>query len=793
MDSQIGSDIAKLLGTLGKSTGSAPQTASNSDAGTAFKRALAASEHAQAGTTTGKHLPAASGTAQTAAVATSVASVASPKRPDTEQPTSHTALPGFDLLVVGDPVEQSAILKFAQASGLSPAALAELFPVGANDAVNPAAPEGALARAVAQAVAEWLSSNQGPQRHTDAEQVALTGAEQTAQVVGAELAVLSDAMSETLKNVVVGLKPGATESDEVALAGLAQAVALEIQPVMDRWQAQLNPGAAAGEAQSQLNALRQQIANIIQPLATQWVSDNPGLAASVGVSGNELVARLTGTAVPTQTASIPAVDAAMMQDSLGQSLVDQITSAVPSLAVPSLAEPSLAEPSLAEKVESVISRWLEQNPGFNQRVVSEQWLRELTDSVRPDVTTWMAEPAEGRGNVTQLAANILPQIAQALQALSLHRGAKSPELNQLAGDMAPAPVRVASMTAVPSAALMGTTPADLTAARANALSQPQPISVAITGAEWDGERPAAKPLASVLTQVMAPAAAQPSLSETTVISQATLDRFALRSAGMRSESLSSGVKADASVVTTEGVKTVNVETVTALRDIVTARTLELARLGAQIEKSVTGAPAGSSPSPFAGLVQGEASDTSAARLAGQSELTFRQYLANVDRAGLADSARFNQFSLNQNAAGREMAGRALSEALGQRLVANIAEGHYRLAFNVNPRALGAIDVVMEMRDGRLEAQINTTNAVTRELLGDSLPRLRDALQQSGINLAHLQVGSESQQGNAQGRNSGTDSPEQHLADERLLADTTADVVSEDIDLGLDLDSVDFWA
>ncbi len=656
---------------------------------------------------------------------------------------------------MGDPVEQSAILKFAQASGLSPAALAELFPVGANDAVNPAAPEGALAHAVAQAIADWMAANKGAQSFGSVEKIGTSA--------GVVSAGLPESMGDALNNAVIALMPAATESDEFSLAGLAQAVALEIEPVIDRWQAQLNSGAAAGEAQAQLNALRQQIEMVIQPLAMQWMGDNASLAASVGVSGDELVARLTETAATSQTASVPATDAVAIPAGIGQAL------------------------------QSVVSRWLEQNPGFNQRVVSEQWLRELTDSVRPDVTAWMAEPAEGRGNVTQLAANILPQIAQALQALSLQRGAKSPELNQLAGDVAPAPVRVASMTAVPSAALMGATPADLTAARANALSQPQPISVAITGAEWDGERPAAKPLASVLTQVMAPAAAQPSLSETTVISQATLDRFALRSAGMRSESLSSGVKADASVVTTEGVKTVNVETVTALRDIVTARTLELARLGAQIEKSVTGAPAGSSPSPFAGLVQGEASDNSVARLAGQSELTFRQNLANVDRAGVADSARFNQFSLNQNAAGREMAGRALSEALGQRLVANIAAGHYRLAFNVNPRELGAIDVVMEMRDGRLDAQINTTNAVTRELLGDSLPRLRDALQQSGINLAHLQVGSESQQGNAQGRNSGTDSPEQQLADERLLADTTADVVSEDIDLGLDLDSVDFWA
>ena len=240
----------------------------------------------------------------------------------------------------------------------------------------------------------------------------------------------------------------------------------------------------------------------------------------------------------------------------------------------------------------------------------------------------------------------------------------------------------------------------------------------------------------------------------------------------------------------DGVKTANVQTVTALRDIVTARTLALARLGAQIEKPATGSPSTPSQAPFAGLVPGEVADTSAARLAGQNEISFRQNLAS---AGASDAARSNQFSLNQNPAGREMAGRALSEALGQRLAANIAAGHYRLTFNVNPKELGAIDVVMEMRDGRLDAQINASNAVTRELLGDSLSRLRDALQQNGINLAQLQVGSDSQQGNAQGRNNTADGSQDQIADERLLADTAADVVSEDIELGLDLDSVDFWA
>ena len=452
----------------------------------------------------------------------------------------------------------------------------------------------------------------------------------------------------------------------------------------------------------------------------------------------------------------------------------------------------LAMSPMASELESVVSRWLEQTPQFDKSAVSAQWLRDLSGSVMPDMAKWLAASADSRGSVSQLAANIAPQIAQALQALPVQASSNSSELNRLVADMAPAAVRdvptLASMNVIQSAALMGVTQPELAAAKASALTQPQPISVAIAGGEWESGSSKAKPLTSMLMQVTAPVA-NPGLTEATVISQATLDRFAVRSAGMRSESATSSIKQEA-LMGADGVKTANVQTVTALRDIVTARTLELARLGAQIEKPATGSPSTPSQAPFAGLVPGEVADTSAARLAGQNEISFRQNLAS---AGASDAARSNQFSLNQNPAGREMAGRALSEALGQRLAANIAAGHYRLTFNVNPKELGAIDVVMEMRDGRLDAQINASNAVTRELLGDSLSRLRDALQQNGINLAQLQVGSDSQQGNAQGRNNTTDGSQDQIADERLLADAAADVVSEDIELGLDLDSVDFWA
>ena len=771
MDSQIGSDIAKLLGNLGKSTGYSAPSAPNSGSGTTFKRALAASEEAQAGVTTGKQLPVASTPNQGATVATSVTDAPVASAPVAEQAQSSTALPGFDLLVFGAPVEPSAILKFAQASGLSSAALAELFPAGANDAANPATSEGALAHAVAQAISDWALSNQGAQRFDGADQAALVGADQAALAgadqaapAGADQPITAASMGEALNNAIATLLADGKESDEASLSELAKVVAAEIQPVVDRWKV-LSGSSALAQV-----ALEQQLRAAIQPVATQWMNENPAIATSAGVSEEVLVARLAETAVPMMTG--------------GQLAQAQGVSNSP-LAVAEL--------------ESAVSRWLDQNASsFDRGSVSQQWLRDLSGSIMPEMAKWMTESAESRGNVTQLAANIAPQIAQALQALSAQTGgATTPELSRLITETAPSALRdaptPAAMTAVQSAALMNTTQPELAAVRASALSQPEPISVAITGSDWAGDRAVAKPLASALAQVVAPVAS-PTLHEAAVVSQAmtqaTLDRFALRSAGMRNDSVSGAIKTD-SVPSADGVKVANVETVTALRDMVTARTLELARLGAQIEKPVTSSP--TAQTPFAGLVPGDGSDSSAARLAGQGELSFRQNLAGLDRAGLSEAARSNQFSLNQNPAGREMAGRALSEALGQRLAANIAAGNYRLTFNVNPRELGAIDVVMEMRDGRLDAQINSSNAVTRELLGDSLPRLRDALQQSGINLAQLQVGSDSQQGNAQGRNGGAENAERQAADERLLADTAADVVSEDIELGLDLDSVDFWA
>ena len=48
-----------------------------------------------------------------------------------------------------------------------------------------------------------------------------------------------------------------------------------------------------------------------------------------------------------------------------------------------------------------------------------------------------------------------------------------------------------------------------------------------------------------------------------------------------------------------------------------------------------------------------------------------------------------------------------SQVLTDRLVQNVKSGNYNLRFNVHPRELGAVDIAMEVRDGRLDAQISS--------------------------------------------------------------------------------------
>ena len=127
----------------------------------------------------------------------------------------------------------------------------------------------------------------------------------------------------------------------------------------------------------------------------------------------------------------------------------------------------------------------------------------------------------------------------------------------------------------------------------------------------------------------------------------------------------------------------------------------------------------------------------------------------------------------------------LSQVLGQRLSVQIERGSWRVEMDLHPASMGRIEVQLEMKNGELEANFLSSNAATRELLNDSMPRLREMFEQFGMNSAYLGLGSSNQgqsDGNSPPRQSG---PQADVdGDEKSIAQETArKPVSDD---GLDV-------
>lgn len=85
--------------------------------------------------------------------------------------------------------------------------------------------------------------------------------------------------------------------------------------------------------------------------------------------------------------------------------------------------------------------------------------------------------------------------------------------------------------------------------------------------------------------------------------------------------------------------------------------------------------------------------------------------------------------------------RRLTEALGERLTAQISKGAWRVEMDLHPRSLGRIEINLEMKNGALEAYFNPSQNVTRELLQDTFEKLKDTLAQHGIDSAYVGLGS----------------------------------------------------
>jgi flagellar hook-length control protein FliK len=102
--------------------------------------------------------------------------------------------------------------------------------------------------------------------------------------------------------------------------------------------------------------------------------------------------------------------------------------------------------------------------------------------------------------------------------------------------------------------------------------------------------------------------------------------------------------------------------------------------------------------------------------------------------------------------------RRLTEALGQRLTAQITRGAWRVEMDLHPKSLGRIEIQLEMKNGEIEANFHAANSATRELLAESMPRLRSALEEHGMETAYIEL-ELANQGKSDGNSTARQQPE----------------------------------
>lgn len=119
---------------------------------------------------------------------------------------------------------------------------------------------------------------------------------------------------------------------------------------------------------------------------------------------------------------------------------------------------------------------------------------------------------------------------------------------------------------------------------------------------------------------------------------------------------------------------------------------------------------------------------------------------------LGDSSQ--QSRSDSNAGSKAMSQQVMQrfgEILGQRLLQQINQGAWKVEIALEPVDLGSIQIELEWRNGELEASFKVGQALTRDLLQDGLPRLRETLERAGIDVASVYVGDQGRQQSSSGR------------------------------------------
>ena len=87
----------------------------------------------------------------------------------------------------------------------------------------------------------------------------------------------------------------------------------------------------------------------------------------------------------------------------------------------------------------------------------------------------------------------------------------------------------------------------------------------------------------------------------------------------------------------------------------------------------------------------------------------------------------------------------LATEMAARMHKQLSDGEWKMKFGLRPANLGGVEIQLEMKDGKLDAVFRADNPLTRDLLQNSSQRLRDALENFGIQAGQVQIGNQTRQ------------------------------------------------
>ena len=160
------------------------------------------------------------------------------------------------------------------------------------------------------------------------------------------------------------------------------------------------------------------------------------------------------------------------------------------------------------------------------------------------------------------------------------------------------------------------------------------------------------------------------------------------------------------------------------------------------------------------LLLGAEGGTSASSSTGTHGTAYANFAARWDAQAnhRSDQANANSTSpdLPDTNASRENIqnlAEKMGQAVGQRILTEMEKGQWHLKLQLRPATLGHIEVEMRMRSGEFDAVFIAPNATTRDLLQDGMAKLRETLNQMGMDVANIHVG-----GGQSGQSGGDSTP-----------------------------------